>query len=92
MGDKQRTDKEGFRLSRQDYWSWKKRAQFQLNAKLAILRSLKIWIKENRPHQTVDEQALKHLRELLDVLADIELEAEELDLYNSACSFVKRVG
>ena len=97
LGDRQRTDKNGNRLSRKDYWAWKKQAQFVLNQKLATLRSVKAWIREHRPtlNLSVAQQSTSHLRRLVEVLAalgeETDLEKDELEALEAAQLFLEQI-
>jgi len=70
LGDRQRTDESGVRLSGTGYWAWKKKAQYVLNQKLDDLRTVKAWIRTNRPapNHLAGYQAIEHLRRLSDVM------------------------
>ena len=73
LGDKQRTDENGHRLSRKVYWDWRKKAIFVLNQKMAELRQVKSWIKQNRPFtaHTAYQLALDHLRNMVEILTEL---------------------
>jgi hypothetical protein len=107
LGDKQRTDEEGRRLTSKEYWAWKKRAQHALNQKLDELRFIKNWIRERRHAMTavgirVDhpppvEEALGHLRALCTLLdslrlEDVDFDPEETTQIDAAREFLVRVG
>jgi DNA-binding transcriptional MerR regulator len=89
LGDKQRTDENGRRLSSKEYWSWKKRATHALNQKLDSLRSIKQWIHEKRasmssPRVEVNskattQEAVGHLQQLHDIIVELEGEGVDLD-------------
>jgi hypothetical protein len=89
LGDKQRTDEQGRRLTAQEYWSWKKRAQHALNQKLDELRALKSWLKEHRATsfdearkqaQSTSVDTAVHLENLLSILRDLKNEDVDFDL------------
>lgn len=96
LGDKQRTDESGRRLTAEEYWAWKKRAQHALNQKLDELRSLKTWIKERRPvyeehvhPQSKIDTIVGHLAGLCTVLEnlraeDVDFDSEELNKIEAA--------
>jgi hypothetical protein len=87
LGDKQRTDEDGNRLSSKEYWAWKKRAQHALNQKLDELRAVKHWIREKKrslvtPIEDVSgtvtvEEAVGHLRQLHRMLTKLQEEGVE---------------
>lgn len=88
LGDKQRTDETGRRLTAQEYWAWKKRAQHDLNQKLDELRTLKAWIKEQRtPYEEaarapMDEQSealVERLADLYRIMVDLRNEDVDFD-------------
>lgn len=88
LGDRQRTDDQGRRLSSNEYWAWKKRAQHALNQKLDELRLVKSWIRENQRETPVVELA-RHigvLCQLFDELKteDVEFDLDELDKIDAA--------
>lgn len=81
LGDKQRTDENGERLSSHEYWLWKKNTQIELNEKLGILRTVKLWIKDKKISE--DEypsgDAIKHVSALYRLLRTIEGEGVKMD-------------
>ena len=93
LGDRQRTDEQGRRLSTKEYWAWKKRAQYVLNEKLVELRSLKAWIRRNE-HPT-KEDASFHLTKMVDILVtlqneDVEFSPTERSAIEEAHRFLQR--
>lgn len=48
LGDRDRTDENGDRLSSSQYWEWRKKAQHSLHLKLTELRGLKQWLRKKR--------------------------------------------
>lgn len=95
LGDKQRTDENGNRLSQKCYWAWRKKAQFVLNQKLDELRFIKAWLKKNRPslNPFTHQQALDHLSSLISILDDLRddeaLEPDELTILEAAEAFLR---
>lgn len=88
LGDRQRTDDQGRRLSSNEYWAWKKRAQHALNQKLDELRLVKSWIRENQ-RETPAVELARHigvLCQLFDELKteDVEFDLDELDKIDAA--------
>jgi hypothetical protein len=80
LGDKQRIDDEGRRLSSQEYWTWKKRAQHALNQKLEDLRAVKLWMRENRPESAVlSLDAQSHLANLHTIVSTLMGEGVEFE-------------
>ena len=75
LGDRQRTDDDGNRLSTADYWQWKKKAQHALNQKLVDLRGVKTWIRDQRNsfYPSVRE-AVGHIEGLCTVITSAEEE------------------
>jgi len=102
LGDKQRTDEDGNRLTSKEYWSWKKRAQHALNQKLDHLRYVKTWIRENRQaaypsRMATADEAIAHVRTLCSILLvmrdeEVEFSAEESLQIDAAKNFLVRVG
>lgn len=101
LGDKQRTDDNGDRLSAREYWTWKKKAQHALNQKLNELRSVKQWIQERRRSSSSEGESLSatmaitHLANLLSVIGTLQdegvtLYGEEKAKVASAKEFVDR--
>lgn len=71
LGDKQRTDENGRRLSSREYWAWKKRATHALNQRLDELRVVKQWIRDNR--STADRvDTAEHLQAVCSVVRHAE--------------------
>lgn len=77
LGDKQRTDELGRRLTSREYWTWRKRATHALNQKLDELRTVKNWIRDNRAG-TVDDTPLAHLHRLYRILSTLREQAVDL--------------
>jgi len=80
LGDKQRTDDDGHRLTSTEYWAWKKKAQHALNQKLSELREVKKWMREKNA-VTVGfaiHQAVKIIFDLCEVIEANGLEDESL--------------
>lgn len=81
LGDKQRTDEQGRRLSQKEYWAWRKRAQHSLNKKLDELRLVKAFLREHRRQRHLGpDGALAHLRELYFLAVDIQKRVNLSDL------------
>ncbi|MBW2691006.1 MAG: hypothetical protein JRE57_00050 [Deltaproteobacteria bacterium] len=74
LGDKQRTDDNGRRLTSKEYWAWKKRATHALNQKLDELRLVKQWLRNNRQPSTSIQGAVAHLINILEALGRDEPE------------------
>lgn len=105
LGDKQRTDENGKRLTSREYWAWKKRAQHALNQRLNDLRAVKQWIRERKrglstpvietqEEVTVDE-AVGHLRQLCQIFSklqeeQVEFSEEERIQTDAAAHFLRR--
>jgi hypothetical protein len=68
LGDRQRTDENGNRLSASDYWAWKRKANNALNQRLDELRMVKQWIRDRRNPAGPRDNASTHLRELHKIL------------------------
>ncbi len=77
LGDRQRTDESGRRLTSSEYWSWKKKAQYALNQKLDELRSIKNWIKDLKA--PAEETLLQHVHVLCQILDVLKAEGVEFD-------------
>lgn len=100
LGDKQRVDDDGRRLSAREYWTWKKRAQHALNQKLEDLRAVKLWIRDNRqdaPHEPLASEAVTHATNLYKILEElvsdgVELEKDEATKTAAAQVFLRRIG
>jgi len=105
LGDKQRTDDSGRRLSSQEYWNWKKRAQHALNFKLNELRAIKKWIKDTKRSMAAPvvevvgsatlEEAVGHLAQLYQIISDlreeeVEFNESELAKIFAAGNFLRR--
>lgn len=68
LGDRDRTDELGRRLTSSEYWDWRKKAQHSLNRKLSELRSLKSWLKNARDEKPAKlEEAMLHLEQMLSI-------------------------
>ena len=52
LGDRNRTDETGNRMSSAQYWAWRKKAQHSLRQKLGELRVLKSWLRTKRAEQS----------------------------------------
>ena len=97
LGDRQRTDDDGNRLSTADYWQWKKKAQHALNQKLSHLREIKAWIRDQRnaSYPSVRE-AVGHVENLctyVDSLVDhdiVALAESEKPKIDAAKDFLSR--
>jgi len=104
LGDKQRTDSDGRRLTSAQYWDWKKRAQHRLNQKLAELRAIKQWIRDYRrlsapplEPATVDQNLGEHLGRLVIILdrlkeEDVDFDREETIQIEAARACLRRLG
>ncbi len=106
LGDRQRCDDEGKRLSNREYWAWKKRAQHALNQRLNELREIKQWIVGRKkdiaqPSQDVHdgtsaEEAVGHLYQLHSMLSnlqgeDVDFDEDEKTQIDAAGVFLRRV-
>lgn len=68
LGDRDRTDESGNRLSSEKYWEWRKKAQHSLNQKLKELRSLKSWLRNVRNEKPAKlEEAIFHIEQMLSI-------------------------
>jgi hypothetical protein len=97
LGDRQRTDDDGNRLSTADYWQWKKKAQHALNQKLGHLREVKAWIREQRnsSYPSVREavghvESLCSLVEALSSYGELSFENSEQKQIDAAKDFLSR--
>lgn len=96
LGDKQRVDDDGNRLSPNEYWAWKKRAQHALNQKLEDLRAVKLWVRENRlPSSPPVYEARGHVTNLHAILTEMEedgvtLDPQEKTKMDAAQDFLRR--
>ena len=100
LGDKQRTDEQGARLDKRDYWEWKSKAQFALNKRLSALRLLKAWIHKNRqdiplPDSIAHRRSFQHLETLCSLLEEmvdeeVEMDEDELEQIKAAREFLRR--
>jgi hypothetical protein len=106
LGDKQRTDENGKRLTSKEYWAWKKRAQHALNQRLNELRAVKQWIRDKKrglsvPALEIDagaslEEAVGHVHQLALILSklddeEVEFSKEERIQIDAAGHFLRRV-
>jgi hypothetical protein len=102
LGDRERTDDNGKRLTPKEYWAWKKRAQHALNQKLDHLRSVKSWLRAQRKalslqnEEVPEDSALLHLKNLCDIVAvlegdDVDFEDKEKSQIDAANTFLHRV-
>jgi len=95
LGDKQRTDDEGNRLSPNEYWGWKKRATHALNQKLDHLRELKQWMREKQkshsPRVSVVE-AIGHVESLCEIAdgSAVSWQSDEQKQIDAAKDFLSR--
>lgn len=99
LGDKQKTDQHGLRMSSTDYWAWRHDAQQTLNAKLGELRAIKAWLRargRHGPGQT--DPSIQHLTNLF-LLVDqlikedsVELNQAELALVQNAGAHLRQLG
>jgi hypothetical protein len=73
LGDRQRTDDDGNRLSTAEYWQWKKKAQHALNQKLGELRGVKKWMREKNAGSAgfTLHEAIGHVQTLCDALEEL---------------------
>lgn len=98
LGDKQRTDDDGRRLTSSEYWAWKKKAQHALNQKLSALREVKRWMREKNAgtagftlHEAVQHiLILCELTEALVSYGELELETREREQIDAAKDFLSR--
>ena len=74
LGDRQRTNEEGDRLSPHDYQTWRKKANHALTLKLNQLRKLKSWIKKKRRDDKSPsvQEAIEHLENVCDTVTSLE--------------------
>jgi hypothetical protein len=107
LGDKQRTDEEGHRLTSNEYWAWKKKAQHALNQRLVELRVVKEWIRKTKrglvqpkevevSKETSLDESVGHVRQLHTVLVslqgeEVEFSEEERIQIDAAGYFLRRV-
>lgn len=98
LGDRQKKNDKGVRLSPEEYWKWKPTAQHAMNKMLAELRYLKLWIKENRTPRTMTGEAIGHVKGLsmmIDSMVEndgLELDDEsEKPIVDAAKNFLSRI-
>lgn len=93
LGDKQRTDSTGRRLSSKEYWAWRRQASHALTEKLDQLRQVKSWIRDFRRGGPVDEHpAVVHLRAMMIIIEDMEecdLDPDELAQVESCRDYLR---
>jgi hypothetical protein len=96
LGDRQRTDKDGGRLTAEDYWAWRRQAVHALNLKLDEARSIKAWIRNNRgaPDGVSAPIHVHRLYRILCVLKteDVDLDSAELNQMTAAAAFLRQLG
>lgn len=82
LGDKQRTNAQGRRLSAQEYWTWNRQAQHALTRKLNQLREVKAWLRAQRPvpGESDPPDLAKHLQQLCNILVTLSNEGVDLDI------------
>lgn len=59
LGDRNKLDADGQRISADEYWSWRNRAKLKLRHTTARVRFLKQWMKLNNPQQVNEKEELK---------------------------------
>lgn len=106
LGDKQRVDENGQRLTSNEYWAWKKKAQRVLNQRLVELRMTKEWIRKTKKRLSIPvievskethlEESVGHLRQVHAVLVslqneEVEFTEEERIQIDAAGYFLRRV-
>lgn len=77
LGDRQRTDESGRRLTSNEYWAWKKKAQYALNQKLDELRSIKNWIRDLKA--PAEEGLARHVEDLCQMCDTLKSEGVDFD-------------
>lgn len=97
LGDRQRTDDDGNRLSTSEYWQWKKKAQHALNQKLVSLREVKTWIRDQRnSFYPSAREAVGHVESLCSIAealasyGELPLESSEQKQIDAAKDFLSR--
>lgn len=80
LGDKDRRDKQGHRLSSKEYFSWKKTTQGELNESLRELREINSQIRELRPTSPLGGVDLGDVINTITALVALVESFEEEDL------------
>ena len=94
LGNKQKTNEKGKRLSPNEYWAWKTTTQEELNTKLGQLRTLKTKTRELRvsmyePHSH-SCKIIKSLLLIVETVEDEDLSTQEKEDISAARRFVTR--
>jgi len=93
LGDKQRTDDDGRRLTSAEYWTWKKKAQHALNQKLAELREVKKWMREKNAGSAgfTLHRAIEHVQNLCELVSKLQEFgiAEQAELFDEKIDAAK---
>jgi hypothetical protein len=78
LGDKDRRDQRGQRLSPKGYFSWKKSVQEELNASLRDLREINTQLKELKPPSSMSlvnlDDVITTMKALIAIVEDFEEE------------------
>lgn len=94
LGDKQRSDENGNRLSSQKYWAWKRETQQELNHKLDQLREAKTTVRNLRsaiPRQMTNSvEIISNLLGILDTIDEADFSDKEKFKIMVAKNFVAR--
>jgi hypothetical protein len=98
LSDRHRLDSTGKRITKEEYFSWRRRAQYVLNQLLAELRQIKDWIRTNRPARPLFPalaESVHIIDQLCDLIEQLEQDGVELDppettLIRSARAFAAR--
>lgn len=92
LGDRQRVDESGRRMSSADYWAWKRKAAHALNKKLEDLRAIKAWIRERRDDATVTH-LIAQLASIIDraVILGFEPSEEESSALKRAAALISPI-
>lgn len=90
LGDKQKTDQHGRRMSSKNYWAWRSDAQQTLNAKLGELRAVKAWLRA-RGRQGPADPSIQHLTNLF-LLVDQLIKEDSVELNQAEYALVQNAG
>jgi len=92
LGDKQKTDQHGRRMSSKDYWAWRADAQQTLNAKLGEIRAIKAWLRaRGRQGAGSVDPSVQHLTSLF-LLVDQLIKEDSVELNQAEISLVQNAG
>jgi hypothetical protein len=90
LGDKQKTDQHGRRMSSKDYWAWRQAAQQSINAKLSEIRAIKAWLRAHGRREQA-EPSIQHLTNLF-LLVDQLIKEDAVELNQAEHALVQNAG